>query len=383
MKKRNLLFITALIAFLAVPVYADSLESVRVIKFWDDSDDMVVERSTGEKLLLQHNRMCSTMSTEFPIQVVWSADKVTQAKVAANEICKVYNFGPYSSDVVINKRVLSPNALTAEHLAEIVWNGKRYEVDYGEGCKYIRDYVGQTAYVYTPRASLEGATLYLPKNRGKCELKAATFLNNVESDSTVSESPIRNLQYVAENNEAFFSWDRFPEDENWLVFIAQSKYQMDPNDYELNQIPNLRRTKNNSYRISQLVNNQLYYFYITASNANGELAPWTELSITPIKTAKRIVNNVDPDPFEIVMTETDSSYHLSWPDKSEDSRKYMIMGYVDGKREFFKLINGTENYFDIEKKPEWSASKFRLTVRSLPHKPTGIRYFDSIFWRKG
>ena len=133
----------------------------------------------------------------------------------------------------------------------------------------------------------------------------------------------------------------------------------------------------------QLVNDQPYYFYVTASNEKGELAPWTELQITPVRTMRVVTNNPDPEPFEVEMTETDDAYHLVWPDKSEHSRRYMIMVYVDGKREIFKLTDGAENFFDLEKRTEWSQSRFRMTVRSLPKKPTGMKYFDSIFWRKG
>ncbi len=383
MKKRNLLFILVLIIFAALPVYADSLESVRVIKFWDDSNDIVVERSSGDRLLLQHNRACQTMTTEFPMQILWEGETITKAKVAVNEICTVYNFGPYSSDVVIAKRIPSSNALTLEHLAEVDWMGDRYEIDYGEGCKYLREFEGKKAYVYTPQSSLNGATLYLPKVRGECTIESATFLEEIEKPSSVLESPIKNLQHKAENNQVLFSWDKFPEDETWLVFIAHSKYQLNPDEYTLAQLPSLRRARFNSIRIMQLVNEQLYYFYITASNAEGELSPWIEMPITSIQTARRIINNPDPDPFEVEMTETDDSYHLAWPDKSEHSRRYMIMVYVDGKRAIFKLTDGAENFFDLEKRDEWSQSRFRMTVRSLPKKPTGMKYFDSIFWRKG
>jgi len=383
MKKRNIFFIIAFITLFALPVYADSLESVRVIKFWDDTDDMIVERNSGEQLLIQHNYQCSTMSTEFPIQLLWTNDKITQAKVASNELCKVNHFGPYSSDLTITKRIYSPNAMTTEHLAEVNWQGKRYEIDYGAGCTYLRDYVGQTAFVYTPRAGLDGATLYLPKARGECEIASATFLENAKPASGITESPIKNLQYKAENNQVYFSWDQFPDNETWLVLIAYSKYQLNPDDYELSQMPNLRYTKASTYRMLQLINNQPYYFYLSASNADGEVAPWTEIPITPIQTAKRIINHVDPDPFEIEMTETDNTFHLVWPDKSVDSRKYMIMVYVDGKREIFKLIDGTQNYFDIEKRSEWSASRCRMTLRSGPHMPTGHKVCDSIFWREG
>lgn len=381
MKKRNFFFALALLALLIIPAYADSLESVRVIKFWDATDDLVVERASGERLLLQHNRVCSTMSTEFPMQILWTGEKITQAKVAANELCAVYNFGPYSTDLIISKRIPSSNILMPEHLAQVDWNGGRYEIDYGEGCKYLKDFEGATAYAYTPQNNLKGATLYLPQARGECEIASATLLETLNTTPAVAESPIKNLRYKAENNQVFFTWDAFPEGQPWSVLVAHSKYQLDPNGYTLEQLPNLKWSHLTSLKVMQLVNDQPYYFYVSARNVNGDLAPWTEMQITPIQTTRRIVNNPDPELFEVSMTETDAAYHLTWSDKSTETRKYMMIVYVNGKREIFKYVDGTQNYFDLAKKPEWSGVNFRVTVRSIPAKATGPRFFDGIFWK--
>lgn len=381
MKKRNFFFVLALLALLVIPAYADSLESVRVIKFWDTTDDLVVERASGERLLLQHNRVCSTMSTEFPMQILWSGEEITQAKVAMNELCKVYNFGPYSSDLIISNRIPSSNFLTSEHLAEVDWNGGRYEIDYEEGCQYLKDYVGATAYVYTPQSGLTGGTLYLPKARGECKIVSATLLETLNPASEVTESPIKNLRYKAENNQVFFTWDAFPEGEPWSVLVSYSKFALDPAKFTLEQLPNLKWSRTTSLRILQLVNDQPYYFYLSARNGEGDLAPWTEMPVTPIKTARRLINTPDPEPFEIVMTETDGAYHLSWPDKSAGTHKYMINVYVNGKREIFKLIDSTQSFFDLAKKPEWAEAEFKVTVRSMPVKASGFRYFDGIFWK--
>lgn len=382
MKKRNLFLSIFLLVLFALPVYAaQSLESVRVIKFWTDTNDMVVQRETGERLLLQHNRLCSSMSTEFPIQLLWLDKKVTQVKIASNEICKVYGFGPYSSDVKISKRVPSPNLLTPEHLAEIEWQGSRYQIDYGKECKGIKDYVGHVAYVYTPKSDLNGATLYLPGARGQCAINSATFLEALPAP-VVLQSPIKNLKNEAQNNQVLFSWDALPENEIWSVLVAYSKFQLNPKELNLDQMPNLKRSKTNSIQISQLVNDQAYYFYVTAQNGAGDLASWTELKIAPTNTTHILVNNPDPEKFDLTMTETDTAYHLTWPDKKEKTKKYLITIFVDGKQKMFKYIPASQNVFDLLKKPEWSKSKFRVTLRSIPIKSTMAPYSDGLFWEK-
>lgn len=381
MEKRNLLLSLVLLVIITLPVYADTLEQVRMVKFWDLTDDMIIERETGEKLLIQHHKACSSMNTEFPLQLVWNGEKVTQVKVAANEICDVYNFGPYSSELKIVKRIESTNSLVPAHQATAEWHGGLYEIDYSDGCVNLRDFENSTAYLYTPESVLIGATLYLPKARGQCTLNKATLIQTLDTVTTGGETMVKNLKIQSENNQAFFSWDAFPENEIWIALVTYSKFPFNPAEFDLTQMPNLKRTRASSLRVLGLVNNQKYYFYIASSNGKDKMSVWQSVEVTPAKTARVLVNQPDPDPFEIKMQETDNAFTMTWPDKSEHSRRYMIQLYVDGGREIFKLVDTPE--FIIEKRPEWASSRFRMTVRSIPIKPTGMRYFDSIFWRKG
>jgi len=383
MKNKNLLFLPLLLIAFSIPVHADSLESVRVVKFWDTTNDLVIERESGERLLIQHHKSCSTFSTEFPVNLVWNGGEVVRMKVAANEICDVDNWAPYSSDTKILNRIVSSNMQIPTHIAQLEWQGDLYEVDYSEGCSNMRDYENHVAYLNTHKDSLEGAILFLPKSRGQCEIKKATLLKKLNVRLSQDESMIKNLRIKAENNQVFFSWDAFPEDDVWIALVTYSKYKFNPSEYTLNQMPNLRRARTNSLKVSRLVNNQKYYFYIASSNGSDSAYEWKEIEITPRQTATRFINKPDPEKFEIEMSETDDTYVMNWPDKGEVSRKYLIQVYIDGVREIFKLIDVDKSQFIFEKRPEWATSRFRMTVRSIPKKPTGLKYFDSIFWRKG
>jgi len=380
---KRFLWILILSFCISIPALGDSTEKVRVIKFDLNTKDLIVERSSGEKLLIQHNRTCNSMSTEFPVDLIWKDGKVVQLKVGFNEICDVYNFGTYTSDATMLNRILPANVLETEHLAEIQWNDKVYRIDYGEGCKYLREFIGKQVYLYAPNGSLNNGTLYLPNNRGQCRISEDGVLRTVETPTVDQGTPVYDIQFVAENNEAHFYWKTKESDEKWLFLIAYSKFKLNPADYHWRQMPNLRFSATNEYASKMLANNQKYYFYIAARNSQGVVSSWQELEVTPIQTTRRLTNQPDPEQFEIAVTPSADHYDLEWPDKSEDSRKFMIQVFVDSKRTLLKIIDGTIHTWRIDITPGTQDSKYRFVVQSLPKTTFGPRHSDSIYWEGG
>ncbi|MBU0577468.1 hypothetical protein KJ742_03380 [Patescibacteria group bacterium] len=385
MKKINLFLIAILFSLaLATLSFADFTEKARVIKFDTETHDLIVERNSGEQLLIQHNRLCSSMDTEFPVDLIWSGEEITQLKVAANEICKVYNTGTYSDDIVITKRIKSPTFLIADHLAEIEWDGITYKIDYESGCKNLKYFVGDIAYIYTETNSLTGATLYLPSNRGQCTINSATYLSG-EAESPI-DTPITNVHYKAENNEVYFYWDAPEEEDKWIFLISRSKYQIDPDDYHWRQMPNLEYTAENTHTVETLANDQKYYFYLSARDYDGNVAPWTEFEITPVQTRLAFHNNPDFDLFEIELVESTKDYYkVSWPDKSDNSRAYLVQLYVNGKRTLFDILKTDDdgnlaNEMLIPIEAEYEGGEFRFILRSYSKERYGTKYSDSIFW---
>jgi hypothetical protein len=356
------------------------MERVRVIKFDTEKHDTIIQRHNGERLLLQHNRLCDSMNVDFPVYLIWKSNEVDKLKVASNEICEVYNWGGYSDDVVINKRIKNPNFLLDDHLAEIEWNNKVYEIDYGEGCENLRNFEGSVAYINNSGATLADATLYLPGNRGQCTINSTDFIEQIEVPEEI-DSPIKNLYYKAENNEVIFYWDEPDDDQSWLYLISRSKYQINPDDYHWRQMPYLRFAHTNTYKATQLANGTKYYFYLAAKDDEGNLTQWQEYEITPIKTAVEFHNDPDPEQFEIeIIGETDEYFTLSWPDKSEESRRYLIQLFLNSKRKVLDIIDGTVNEWNVEKEYGYIGAGFRFEVRSLPKDRFGQRYSDGIYW---
>ncbi|MBU0528927.1 hypothetical protein KKF86_04120 [bacterium] len=382
MKKIHLFLIAIVLIFsFSAITNADYTEKVRVIKFDTKNHDLIIERSDGERLLIQHNRQCGSMSTEFPVFLIWEGDKMTKLKVASNEICKIYNYGPYSDDITITQRIKDPNFLVSDHLAEIEWSGKKYEIDYGDGCKYLKDFIGEIAYISTEGNSLNNATLYLPRNRGECTVNSDEYVEDVEIPETVVESPIQNISYKAENNEVVFYWSDPADDVKWVYLISRSRYEIDPDDYHWRQMPFLRYSRTNTYTAKTLANDKTYYFYLSARDEDGNVAPWQKLEITPTQTTVAFHNNPDVEGFEIELAErTDDNFVLSWPNKSEDSRKYMIQFFVDGKRQYLKIIDSSYDGWEIPIEPEYQGKSFRFELRSLSRERFGQKYSDGIYW---
>ena len=384
--KKIYLFLLVLVCTFTISAisFADYTERARVVKFDTETHDLIVERNNGEQLLIQHHRLCSSMNTEFPVYLLWDEEEITKLKVAANEICKVYNTGDYSDDIIITKRIKSPTTLIADHLAEIEWDGITYEIDYESGCKNLKHFIGDISYIHTDTNSLEGATLYLPSNRGQCTINSAIYISG-EAETPI-DTPVTNIHYKAENNEVYFYWDEPEEEDKWIFLISWSKYQIDPDNYHWRQMPNLHYTAKNVYTAENLVNDQEYYFYLSARDYDGNVAPWMEYKITPIQTRLGFHNNPDPEEFEIELVEsTEDYYKVSWPDKSDNSRAYLVQLYVNGKRKLFDILKtdtdgNLANEMLIPIEPEYEGARFRFTLKSYSKERYGKQYSDGIYW---
>ena len=381
MKNTFRLFIFLLFTFLVIlPVQADRSESVRVIKFDKQKNDLIVERRDGERLLLQHNRMCSSMSTEYPVSIIWDNNKnIKELKIAFNERCKVYNFGEYTGDLKIDKRILSENLLIKEHEAEITFKESRYKIDYEEGCVYMREFVGKNVYINSDNNKLKGGIIYLPGNRGQCIIKNAKLLETIDNEKEKID-PVTGLQYQAQNNRVYFYWEK-SDIENPLYLISHSRYEINTNDYTWKQMPKLRYSRRNSYTVMGLANDMTYHFYIAVIGLDKSISEWKHIELTPKNTTFVFKNNPDPEEFEIeIKEETDEYYLLEWPNKENNSKRYILQFFVNGKRTVFKYLKSYQNQFKIMKKPEYEGKRFRLMIRTLPTKRFGARYSDGIYW---
>lgn len=357
--------------------FASGAETAKVIRPDKDRNDLLIERQDGQLWILQHNPLCSTMTTEFPVNLILENGKITQLKVAPNEICKVYNAFPLSGEAVLASRVLSDNQLRPEHQAEIVWAGKRTRIDYGSGCIALREFVGQKLYLSLVGNTLKGGNLMLPSNGGQCSIDAVAELGAEVAPVENAPEKLSGMDYQARSNEVYFHWDAAKGDKP-LYLISHSKFPVKTELYPWKSMPNLKITKENSYLAKQLANKQKYYFYLATVSVDNVVGPWTEIIATPVG-AGGLRNNPDPEPFEVLMSKEADSFRMAWPAK-EAARKFRVSLYVGGKFVFSKLVLGSVSEYVIPNKPEYKGKGMRFTVRSLPRQTFSPTYFDGIYW---
>ncbi len=368
------------LGFGAMVAFANSAESARVILVDKNNHDLMVERLNGDLWILQHNPLCSSMTSEFPVYLIITNGKVTQLKVKYNEICKVYNAFQYSGEALVDKRIFSDNELHPEHSAELIWAGKRYSVDYGAGCSNIREMVGKNVYLSLLGQKLQGGTMHFPNNLGECAIEKATEIGVEEAPPTTVLPRLEGLEYQAQNNQVYFYW-KAVEGEKPLYLVSYSRFRLNPSLYPWKLMPNLKIVQTNSYTVKQLANKQKYYFYIASLGKDNVPGEWTEVSATPVSPGG-LRNNPDPEPFEVNVSDEGSSFKLVWPAK-DTIRKFRIMLYVNGKLDSWKLVSGGTLEYMVPKKAEYLGKGLRFTVRSLNKSPYDPSYFDGVYWEYG
>ena len=380
MNKKFIQLLVVMLFFCFSPlVFSDSTELVDVVKVDTEQHDLVVERASGERLFIQYQRMCTSISTQYPVNLVWKNHKLVSLKVASNEQCKVYQSGVYSGEVLIKTRIKPTIPWESDHLAEVEWGNGLYQIDFETGCGNMRNFIGKNAAISLTGTTLDGGKLFLPGNQGSCRIKSSTKLSDVSV--APAASALTGVSVLAENNSASFAWNAPTDGKKRLYLIGWSYKKLDPALLEWNKMPHLKTITSTLFTSTDLTNNRSYYFYLSARSEDGVVAPWTELVIKPVSTLEPITNNPDPELFEVRLdSATDAGFNLNWDDKSAKVNRYLAEFYVNGKRIFLKVVPGTSTSMTIDRKPEYKGSRYRFTLKSLNKKGFAQTFFDGVYW---
>lgn len=371
------LLLLMVFSFLPMPAHADQAESVRVILADKDKHDLIVERKDGRLWLIQHNYLCNSMTTEFPIYLIWNEGKVAQVKVAPNEICKAYTDQQYSGEMTLESRVVSDNELFLEHEARAEWNGRKWLLDYETPCLGLREFMSQKVYLTGAANGLAGAKMVLPGNQGVCAIKGATDEGAAEQPVQVRPPKLEGVEYEARNNQVYFYW-KGAVTEKPLYLMSYSRFRLNPSLYPWSSMPNLKVTKSNTLTVDRLANGRKYYFYVATLSADNVPGEWAEVSATP-KGPGGLKNNPDTESFEVTVADKGDKFILTWPAKAI-ARKFWVSLYVNGKPLLAKSVAGTVTEYSVPKNAENLGKGLRFTVRTLPTRPTDPVLFDGVYW---
>lgn len=377
------LSVILLILLLSPTASADRTEKVKVIKFDKDKNDLIVEQGNGQRWLIQHNRSCTSMTQDFPVELIWVDGKITELKVDFTEQCAVYNAVPYGGDGSLVQLFTSKNLLVPDHEAEIIMKNKKYLIDYkGKGCKYLYDFVGKKIYYSFPPYTFSKGDIVLPGNRGTCPFTTEETLEVIEKPVDPDmPGAIRNLDYQAQNNKVYFYWEPPEQEGIYLYVISFSKYPLNLDDYSSwKEMPNIRYTRDTSFYVRRLANGQKYYFYLTALKEGKTEGPWLSAEATPVAPVMTYKKNSDDIKFQVNMEEREDSFRLYWPDM-ENARRYFVRLYVNGKEEFFKILRTDKTEYIIPKSDYYLGDGLRFTVRVVPNRPFGNAPRDGVYWK--
>ena len=357
---------------------ADLSEKAQVIKENKDTNDLIIKRANGEKWLIQHTRECTSISTEFPVTLILNGDSITYVKVKFNEKCKVNYAVPYGGEGTFVRVIKSDNQMIADHVAEIIKDNKKYQIDYQKGCPYLYSYAGQPLYFQFSDNQDKGGDMIMQNSLGHCAFTFTKLLETLPSqDPTVPEA-LTGVMYEEQNNQVYLYWNPVTADGKWLYAISYSKFELDMSTYNSwKEMPNVKITNKNSYTVKNLANATKYYIYIAAVNEGKIGGPWSEITATPV-AGESIQNNPDPEKFEIQMEEKTDSFRLYWPQRT-DAKRYFVRLYVNGKLTFFKNLKPEQNEIVINKDPKYLGKGLRLEVKTIP-LPREHALYDSIYW---
>ena len=321
-------------------------EKVWMVKNDKDNLDILIKRQNNDLWLIQHNRKCTSMTTEFPIDLIVENGVIKSLKVDFNEECEVYNSSPYSGEGTFSRLIPSTNMLVADHEAEIIWGNKKYLIDYtGSDCKNLRDFVGKRIYFYSKEEVASNGKIIIPNDSGECDFILTSVVEEIQS---ITEKPdkIQNLDYQGQNNQVYFYWEAPTDTTGDLSYlVSYSKNKLDLKNYtKWNEMPHVILTKKNSYIVKLLENEQKYYFYIGVLQ-NDLISDWTLAEATPV-TPKPLSNAYYDSLNSNSIINNDSSAVLEKSQVVEakvevavpkiELPKYFVSFYTMGKYIFFK-----------------------------------------------
>lgn len=263
-------------------------------------------------------------------------------------------------------------------------NGDRYYITYGSACNGLRNFKT----VYTEQAGQsfnEGDNIYLPDNLGQCYVFYADRIReNVETlapeDAKTDETrptSVSGVKVIPTNGSVFLVWR--PATDNVGVdhyVISYYHYSINSSEYDLDGMPNKSISVRTTAHITGLTNEETYFFYIAAVDAEGNVSSeWSEeVSGTPRNVAG-VPSSYTKTKLNLrLVQETDDSFLFRWDRISAYDHQTITLDA--GRERDFGLTSWNNQYLRVSKEDSRKGKTLTLTVRC--YNSRGSRFEESI-----
>jgi len=383
MKRFIVILITLiLITPLASAAY-EKTERVTVLYFDERENNLIIQRRGDDaKWLLHYDGNCdeisdgSTVTINVRNNLDASGDSLIVNSYRRCDIDQAEEItGQLSVDSVYTSKTSA--IVTTE-------DNDQFRIYYGSQCSGVWGLEGKSIYYLQSSSQLRKSdVIYLPDNEAQCyltnvqEVEDDEEVDVDESEDTTSPDMVRDVVAVPGDESVFLSWDEAVDNvEIAYYIISYSTYNLDLDNYEVDEMPNQTVVDGLNYEVTGLENNDTYYFYVLSVDTSGNMSSdWSgEVSNAPSGSIMPIDTS---EPIEINLTqteETSSSFLFEW-DRIDSYQRQTVIFEVDGDREFV-YYNWYKSYMRILKKDSREGEDLTLIVRQ--YDIYGQMYEDEI-----
>ena len=250
-------------------------------------------------------------------------------------------------------------------------NGQQYYINYGSYCSAIAGY--KKTYVYAFQAGdilSRSDRIILPNKDGQCSiyyLKKTTTVETVKTKSNPDLVPttVTNVKAYPRNGSVFLTWRSARDDKGISHYIiSYSKYPLSTKNVPLEDMPNRIISKPTHYNVTDLENDQPYYFYVLAMDTAGNVSSdWSE-EVQGIPKASFLTGKTAGESNEMdlkISNENANSFFIEWHPIS--GRRQTVILDTDGKREL-SWTDYSKSYIRILKRSHREGKPLTLKVRA-------------------
>ncbi|MBU1018207.1 fibronectin type III domain-containing protein [Patescibacteria group bacterium] len=381
---KKLFVLSLLIGLLFIPtihsVQADTLYRVQIDEVISRRSITILHPKTDEPYLLHLQTGCGELTDGQNVSVSIRGALNSNGdilKVDATHQCAIDQAERYTQKYYV-KFVFAGNT----EAWVIDESGEEYFMEYLPFCQAMPRYSKDNIYILQGSGGLaKGDKIYLPNKDGQCSVDYVRRPPHFKADEAPKKdadeediqipTTVTNVQASPGNKKVGLTW-RAAKDNVGIdhYVVSYNNAHLTTKDIPWQNMPNQTETKNTSLTISELENNEVYFFWVLAIDTSGNVSDdWsTEVRSTPKASvlSDDMFSDGDTNLNLRIYEETSRSFLIRW-DPVPDINRYTVILENDGEREF-AMTDLTKQNMRILKRSHRKGKALKLTVRAYSLK---------------